>query len=327
MASKMGTVQTTRQTESKPWGEQQPYLMTGMDLAGRTYNNDTPDFAPTIAGLRTAAQGYGAAGDAFRAAAGGPMIGQAQDYAMRTARGDNLTQNNPFFYGMLNNTLMAARPHIDSAFAGAGRLGSGNYMASWADAATRAATNLGYQDYSRERGYQNEANYALPQLAALPAGLLQQGAAANAQGAGFEQAAATLPGQYDWQKLNNYWNIVGRPMGGTQNSTGTEPVQQANTAMQGIGAAAGLMGSLGQLRQGAAGLTALLSFLSDARAKEDIRPVGQLNNGLPVYSYRYKGDPRTQIGLLAQEVAQVKPEAVSEMGGGLLGVNYAAAVT
>jgi hypothetical protein len=51
-------------------------------------------------------------------------------------------------------------------------------------------------------------------------------------------------------------------------------------------------------------------MFSDERLKEDITPVGKLVDGQNVYSYRYKGSPTTQIGLLAQEVEQVHPEAV-----------------
>jgi hypothetical protein len=63
---------------------------------------------------------------------------------------------------------------------------------------------------------------------------------------------------------------------------------------------------------------------SDVRSKTDVRPVGMLNNSLPVYSFRYKSDPtRTHhIGLLAQEVEQVMPEAVVEDREGTKYVNY-----
>lgn len=59
------------------------------------------------------------------------------------------------------------------------------------------------------------------------------------------------------------------------------------------------------------------SLLSDERAKEDIRPIGMLNDGQIIHKYRYKADPagRTHIGLLAQEVENWHPEAVSEVGG------------
>lgn len=83
----------------------------------------------------------------------------------------------------------------------------------------------------------------------------------------------------------------------------------------------GLMGAGGQI--GSAYLKA--SMLSDARAKENIRRVGYLDNGLPVYSFSYIGSPQTQIGLMAQDVEKVIPEAVVEMNG-LKHVNYLEAV-
>lgn len=63
------------------------------------------------------------------------------------------------------------------------------------------------------------------------------------------------------------------------------------------------------------------SVFSDVRLKEDVRKVGETFDGQPIYSFRYKGDPKTQMGLLAQEVEQRKPEAVG-LAGGLKTVNY-----
>lgn len=73
---------------------------------------------------------------------------------------------------------------------------------------------------------------------------------------------------------------------------------------------------------GAAG--ALAGFLSDERAKDDIEPVGELFDGQTVYRYRYKGDPRHQIGLIAQEVEEERPSAVIHdfAGSKLKGVDY-----
>lgn len=55
--------------------------------------------------------------------------------------------------------------------------------------------------------------------------------------------------------------------------------------------------------------------LSDERVKENIAPVGEAFDGQTIYRYNYKGDPRTQIGLIAQDVEKTNPEAVGEIGG------------
>jgi len=63
--------------------------------------------------------------------------------------------------------------------------------------------------------------------------------------------------------------------------------------------------------------TAPQSFFSDARLKEDIKQVGTAKNGLPIYNFKYKGDPteQTHIGYMAQDVEKVHPEAVGESHG------------
>jgi hypothetical protein len=63
------------------------------------------------------------------------------------------------------------------------------------------------------------------------------------------------------------------------------------------------------------GSTTTTTTASDRRLKENIKEIGQTNDGLPIYAYNYKGDDRTQIGLMAQDVEQVKPEAVGLAGG------------
>ncbi len=58
-------------------------------------------------------------------------------------------------------------------------------------------------------------------------------------------------------------------------------------------------------------------FFSDRRLKYDVRKIGDADNGLPVYSFKYKNDPhgRTHIGFMADEVEKKHPEAVGLAGG------------
>lgn len=66
----------------------------------------------------------------------------------------------------------------------------------------------------------------------------------------------------------------------------------------------------------------ILPFLSDRRAKEDIRRIGQTDGGLPVYVYRYKGGDTFHMGVMADEVEVVQPEAVVQRPDGLKAVRY-----
>ena len=65
-------------------------------------------------------------------------------------------------------------------------------------------------------------------------------------------------------------------------------------------------------------------FFSDERLKEDIHEIGKTFDGQPIYKYKYKGDPRSQIGLIAQDVEQHHPHAVG-LAGGYKTVDYDAA--
>jgi len=67
-------------------------------------------------------------------------------------------------------------------------------------------------------------------------------------------------------------------------------------------------------------------FGSDRRLKRDIEQIGRLRNGLPVYRFRYHWSGRSTIGLMADEVERVHPEAVVDGPGSLKMVNYALAV-
>ena len=61
---------------------------------------------------------------------------------------------------------------------------------------------------------------------------------------------------------------------------------------------------------------------SDRRTKTDIKKVGQLDNGQPVYKYRYKNGGLMELGLMAQDVEKDIPDAVIETPEGLKAVDY-----
>ena len=89
---------------------------------------------------------------------------------------------------------------------------------------------------------------------------------------------------------------------------------QVNSQNAMMGGLFGLGGTLGSMW-----------MKSDREAKTDIEKVGLLDNGLPVYRYRYKDGGPPQIGLMAQDVAKSNPKAVAIDGDGLMAVNYEAA--
>lgn len=126
---------------------------------GKTYIDFS---APTLAGL--------GAGEA-RAAAGNPLIGQAQgavsgamdfanpatDLLTQTARGDFLNANNPH----LAAALQPAIDRVQGMYSRAGRLGSGANLG----AVTQAIAPVYAQQFDRERGRQMQAQQMLGDLA------------------------------------------------------------------------------------------------------------------------------------------------------------------
>ena len=56
-------------------------------------------------------------------------------------------------------------------------------------------------------------------------------------------------------------------------------------------------------------------ILADRRARTEIKKVGELDNGLLIYGFKYRGSARTQFGVMADDVEKVMPEAVTEIDG------------
>jgi len=106
------------------------------------------------------------------------------------------------------------------------------------------------------------------------------------------------------RKLNTLLASLGMsPYGKTEDveKTGTSESQGPDFATLGLGLLQTIMG------------------LSDRRDKTDIKKLGvDPNTGLPMYAYRYKGDPKGYpkiVGPMAQDVEKVYPDMVSEVGG------------
>ena len=73
---------------------------------------------------------------------------------------------------------------------------------------------------------------------------------------------------------------------------------------------------------GKAAASTSIEIVSDVRLKHDITPVGELASGLGLYRYRYLWSDTAYVGVMAQEVAEVVPEAVRRGADGYLRVDY-----
>ena len=127
-------------------------------------------------------------------------------------------------------------------------------------------------------------------------------------------AASGIGGLYSGlgNQLNANYMGQGNAQYGAQSSIGNA---NANAALGNLNASGNIWGA-------ATGAAKLVASLSDARLKDDIEPVGELYDGQPVFRYRFRGDHRHQLGLIAQEVEKSHPETVVDMGAGIRGVDY-----
>lgn len=92
-------------------------------------------------------------------------------------------------------------------------------------------------------------------------------------------------------------------------------MQQYQAQMQGM---SGLMSGLGSL--GAAGITA--AFPSDRRLKKNIQYLFTRLDGLRVYLYNYIWGGQKFVGVMADEVAMYRPDALGPIVHGFATVNY-----
>jgi predicted NAD/FAD-binding protein len=61
---------------------------------------------------------------------------------------------------------------------------------------------------------------------------------------------------------------------------------------------------------------------SDVRLKRDVKLLQTLANGIKLYRYQYRWGDTVYVGVMAQEVASIVPEAVSQDADGYFRVDY-----
>jgi hypothetical protein len=63
-------------------------------------------------------------------------------------------------------------------------------------------------------------------------------------------------------------------------------------------------------------------MFSDKRLKSNVHDTGaRTEDGIPVKTFRYKGSPMMHLGVIAQEAAKKRPDAVRRGPGGFMMVN------
>lgn len=297
----MGSSSTTTQN-NKPYAPAQPMIDEGLKDAQSMYRQGgfeiTPYQGDLVAGrdpLQTGA--YNMAGGVTGANLGTIGAGQqALQGAMDPSVPDAVRQN----------VIQGILPAVNSTFAGSGMTGSDLHQQNVVQGLSSGLADV--EDQYRRRamgaagmvpGLTNAANNQVDWMSGVGSGM--QDHQQNLINADVLRDQQEQRAPLD--ALQNYLAL--------STGAGSQFGVQSSTTSQSMGP----MGILG------AGLQ-FLPFLSDRRAKTDIRRVGTTDGGLPVYTYRYKGEEAYQMGVMADEVEAVNPDAVATMPNGYKGVYY-----
>jgi hypothetical protein len=312
-------------SESAPWEEQIPYLTAGFDEAQRLYDRGAPSYysKDTLAGFdpaQTAAQ-HNVLGYAMGPRAAAQQAG-AEDRLLKGLSGQIDTASfNPMMDALGSqmknqleaNVLPGIRQNLVEYQQGGGSRGDivqGNAIAAANQQMLNKAAEMTYgaQQAAQDRALNFAQTY--PSIMSAPLGMASAmgdvGAARRAmtqetinRDMARHQYESTAP----QQALQNYMSMVQGNYGGTTTQTTPGP--------------SGLQ-TIGQIASIAAPFMG-----SDIRIKENIVPEGMKWRGLQVYAYNYIGDSTPRRGVMAQEVEQVRPDAVVTIGG-VKHVNYGA---
>lgn len=178
--------------------------------------------------------------------------------------------------------------------------------------ANAGGAQAGYQNYLQNAGY-------APAMRQLSQDVTGQGAAAGILNSGTTAKALQSRGaDLNQQYFNNYLQHLsglsglGLQAGGLVANTG----QKSNST--GTGGSPSTFGSIASTVGGVA------SIFSDRRLKRDIEKVGEDADGLSIYEFRYLWSPVRIIGVMADEVAKLRPWALGRRIAGYATVNYEA---
>lgn len=221
----------------------------------------------------------------------GPTSGQAQGLIGDTIGGKYLSpDSNPYLQGMIDKTGRDVTDRVNAQFSQAGRYGSGAHGYGLSQGLADSENSLLAQNYSTERGIQNQA--------------------------------ATLPAQMENQNLAQLLQASG--VGAELPYTGTNSLASSLSALF-SGGTQKSGGGIGGLLQGAGSLASSAAMFSDRRLKENIEQVGAFDDGLPIVRWNYIWDAETRYeGVMADDVAELRPWALGPEVGGFQTVVYAA---
>jgi hypothetical protein len=277
-------------TTNEPSAFAKGYITPAANALSDTYN-------------RNQGQAQGAADDLYDRLPGvmdqafgtSPLLGAASNYATDVLGGKYLGQGNPYLNQMIDQTGNDVSDRVNALFSKSGRTGSTTHARDLTEGLANSENSLRYQDYGNERNAMGQAMGAAP-------GLESAKYTGYAPLLAMMQGAAGLP----YVGAGNYASGIGSLVGNYNNQTQTSSPSPFSSIMDTLGKGA-----------------QIASLFSDRRLKRAIRKIGAFADGLGIYSWRYVwGEEAT--GVMADEVADLRPWALGPEIDGFATVNYGA---
>ena len=173
-----------------------------------------------------------------------------------------------------------------------------------------AGARGGLSEYLKMTGFE-------PALRQLSRGITGQGAASGLLRSGSTaNALLTRGAELNQGFTNNYLGqLLNLSNAGTQAGGIIANAGQKSTSTGGGPSTAGSIAST---------VGGIASIFSDRRLKEDIVKVGEMSDGLGIYCFRYIGGVKRFVGVMADEVARLRPWALGPTLAGFRTVNMGA---
>jgi hypothetical protein len=239
-----GSSSGSSQSSTDPWKGQQKYLSDIYQRARGLSNEPMEYYGSSTVGPEGARTTDYRNMVADRVEGGSSLLNAAQDQTEGVIRGDYLNANpyrdEAFDAGaeaITRNYKRSMIPGIDSRYAGSGRFGSYAHRGSGREGQRVLSNELGnladqfyFQDYGRERGFQEEATRAAPGMAAADFDEMAQLGAVGQQEDRYSQAQLDdLVRRFDfgqrepWERLSMYSQALGTsPVMSSQSSAQNE---------------------------------------------------------------------------------------------------------
>lgn len=290
---------TSTSKNSTKYGKQAlPHINAATDAMSQAYTQTQPRLGGVMDALGETFGGF----DPNKG-----NIGAANSHVSDVLGGKYMTGGNPYLEGMISTTNDNVMDRVNALFGRSGQTGSSRQIGELGKQLATAENGLRYQNYSDEMG---RMDTAVGQAAGLSDAENRNVQTQDALGRTIAGLPLDVASQYA-AGMGSLWGNILDSKGTTKTSGGL-----GQMLMQGIGAAAGAYAA------------------SDPALKENFERVGDGPDGLTLYAFDYIPPPTAaiapymkqgrQIGVMADEVARLRPDALGPVIDGYQTVNYAA---